>query len=230
MNRTIRLVNRNEITVTIVDSDRLFSECLAAALCELGLSVIGILSEWEDAFERIRSEPPIIALIDFGLGAEKAFDLTRSITAGIDGVKVIILGVMETERLILSSIEAGARGYVGRGESLSKLVATIESVFCGETICSPHIAFSSFSRVAELSRQERARQLHAESDLTAREIEILQLIAEGLSNKEIADRIFLSTHTVKNHVHRLLEKLRVENRLAAANVAMHIGLGRWGGQ
>ena len=97
-------------------------------------------------------------------------------------------------------------------------------MYQGETFCSPQIAYSIFSRVAELARKRHDRLIPEFGNVTLREIEILQLVSEGLSNKQIAQRLSLSLYTVKNHVHNVLEKLQARNRLEAVNYALDKGL------
>ncbi|HEX7241600.1 MAG TPA: response regulator transcription factor, partial [Longimicrobiaceae bacterium] len=121
--------------------------------------------------------------------------------------------IVETEDVVLACAEAGVSGYVSRGASLDDLVGALRSVARGELVCSPHIAGSLFRRVAALSER---REASPAAVLTPREREILGLIDQGLSNKEISRRLRIELSTVKNHVHNLLEKLQVSRRGAAA--------------
>jgi two-component system, NarL family, nitrate/nitrite response regulator NarL len=112
-------------------------------------------------------------------------------------------------------VEAGARGYVLRGASIDNLRIAVESIARGETVCSPQITYSMFSRLAELAHHA----MGAQTILTTREMEILQLISQGWSNKRIANHLFVSLYTVKNHVHNILKKLQVQHRLEAVAYA-----------
>jgi DNA-binding NarL/FixJ family response regulator len=121
---------------------------------------------------------------------------------------VVALAAPESEEDIIALAEAGVLGYVTRDESLDNLVTTIESVARDEMACSPWMATVLVRRVQALA----AERPGPTQRLTAREAEILELIAQGLSNKEIAARLFIEVTTVKNHVHNILEKLGVSRR------------------
>jgi len=120
---------------------------------------------------------------------------------------------------IMACIESGASGYVLKEASFDYLVDTIRSVHCGESFCSPQMTASLFSRIAELADERMPSKSHGSIKLTARELEIINLIAEGLSNKEISQRLFIETQTVKNHIHNILDKLQLHNRLEAVQYA-----------
>jgi DNA-binding NarL/FixJ family response regulator len=120
---------------------------------------------------------------------------------------------------IMQCIEAGAAGYVLKEASLDHLVDTIRSVHRGESFCSPKMTASLFSRIAELASEKMPKIPANAVKLTTRELEIINLISEGLPNKEIAQRLFIETQTVKNHVHNILDKLQLQNRLEAVHYA-----------
>jgi len=115
---------------------------------------------------------------------------------------------------VLAMAEAGASGYVALDGSIEDLAAVVDSVSRGETLCSPVIAATLFHRVATLTRERQPEPI--EETLTAREVDVLRLIEEGRSNKEIASALYIEIPTVKNHVHRILEKLNVHRRAEAA--------------
>src|SRR5436305_8977574 len=132
---------------------------------------------------------------------------------------MLVLGSAEAGDEILTCLEAGARGYVLRDQTLDELKAAIERVARGETVVTPEAAHRLFRRLGELGRESRRHRQLEFLDLTARELEILGLIAQGLSNQAIADRLYLSVHTVKNHVHNMLERLGLTTRGEAVEYA-----------
>jgi two-component system, NarL family, nitrate/nitrite response regulator NarL len=147
------------------------------------------------------------------MGRKASGDAIRGIRTRV-GAEVVALAVTETEEEILDYARAGASGYVARGASLNELVSTVESVSRGEILCSPRIAAALFKRAGALANDSRA-PLHR---LTRRETEIVGLVARGLSNKQIAQRLFIEVATVKNHLHNIFEKLQVRSRIEAVMV------------
>ncbi|MDQ5821587.1 MAG: response regulator transcription factor, partial [Actinomycetota bacterium] len=141
--------------------------------------------------------------------------VVRSLLAKAPGTMVVALGVTEADDDVLPLAEAGVAGYVTRDGTVDDLLATVESVAAGETICSPRITATLLRRVALLAR-DRGAAAEAKRGLTHREREIVDLIDEGLSNKEIAVRLRIELATVKNHVHNILDKLHVRRRAEAA--------------
>jgi two-component system nitrate/nitrite response regulator NarL len=138
-------------------------------------------------------------------------DLIRNITNVNPDAKVIALGVIETETNVVRLAEVGVSGYVPQGASLQELAAVMRSVQNGEFACAPSITYALFSHLCRLSQETRLADTSA-AVLTLREHKIVELVALNLSNKEIAARLCLSQHTVKNHVHRILKKLGVRDR------------------
>lgn len=205
------------IGLFIVDDNRLLREGLVSMLSAVeGFHVVGAAASGAQAQLRIREVPPTVALIDIGLPDGDGIDVTRALRRDVPDVKVIILGMPDLADEIMTCIEAGAVGYVLKEASFDYLVDTIRSAHRGESFCSPRIAASLFSRVAELSGG-----MESESDvqLTPREVEVVNRIAEGLSNKQIAEKLFIEVQTVKNHVHNILDKLQLHNRLEAVRYA-----------
>ena len=158
-----------------------------------------------------------VVLLDAGIGmdaealAERIQNLGRTWPSG----KVIVLGVAETASGILGCIEAGASGYTLPSYSVEDLIDTIKMVHNGQASCSPDMLAHLFERITSLSRQVQSVQTEL-NNLTPRELEVLQLIGDGMSNKEISVDLNLELQTVKNYVHSLLQKLQVRNRREAA--------------
>ncbi len=213
------------IRLMIVDDFRLFRECLEAFLAKHGdISVVKSIADPEDALNGARTIQPDIILVNINFPNNKAFELIKQISLELSQVKVIVFQLTEEESNVLKYIEAGANGYVSSEASMKDLMRTIRLVYSGETVCSPKIAYSVFSRVAELSRKHRSKLNHGSEGLTAREMEILRLISVGLSNNQIAQQLYLSLCTVKNHVHNILEKMEVRSRSEAVHYASDKGL------
>lgn len=208
------------IRLMIVGDHQLFRQCLASALNKYEkFSVIQLAANPSEAFHTLRVQQPDVVLIDIHLPNNGAIGLTRQISLELPQVKVLVLGLVETETEILKCVEAGASGYVLKEATVDDLRETIDLVIRGETTCSPKIAHHVFSRLSELAHEHWRGQWLESLPLTSRELQILQLIADGLSNRQIAKRLYLSLHTVKNHVHNILEKLQVRRRFQAVEYA-----------
>ncbi|MDH3605183.1 MAG: response regulator transcription factor, partial [Candidatus Tectomicrobia bacterium] len=132
-------------------------------------------------------------------------------------VKVLMLGLAEEEAEVAECVEAGVSGYVLRNSSLDDLALAIELVIRGGTACSSEIAHAMFTRLSKLSRAPNHHDSTSRPPLSVREMEILQLIADGWSNQQIATHLCISLYTVKNHVHNILKKLQVNRRSEAVN-------------
>jgi DNA-binding NarL/FixJ family response regulator len=165
----------------------------------------------EDVVERVRASAPDVVLFDVadnGLGwIEELFDAAP-------GAKVIVFGFDETEADVLAYARAGVSGFMTRKSSLDELIACIRSVDHDEFVCSPQVAAILLEGAGSAASSNGSGS--PSSTLTARQLEILQLVDSGLSNKEIAQRLCIELSTVKNHVHHILEKLEVRSRREAA--------------
>lgn len=208
------------VRLLLVGEYKLFRECLAAMLADYDRTQI--VGQFDDlatvrpSMERLRPE---LILFDIGTMEEETLQTLEDFTEEFPACKLIALGLREVEDDILRLIEAGAAAYILKESSLEELKRLIERVLNDEAVCSPQIARSSFTRLAELARRQRRTERLEGLNLTPREVQILQLIAEDLSNKEIAAQLYLSFHTVKNHVHNILEKLKVHDRSEAVEYA-----------
>ncbi len=208
------------IRVFIADDNRLLREGLVSLLGDQeDLIVIGTAPSGHEALEQIKNLCPDVVLIDIGMPDKDGIEVTRVLHQDMPEVKVVILGMLDLTEEIMQCIEAGAVGYVLKEASFDHLEKTIRSVFRGESFCSPQLTASLFTRIAELASERKPKIPDGSVKLTGRESEIINLIAEGLSNKEIAKRLFIETQTVKNHIHNILDKLQLYNRLEAVEYA-----------
>jgi two-component system, NarL family, nitrate/nitrite response regulator NarL len=204
----------------------LYREALARSLRGYGrFEVAAIAASVEEAVTALEDVKADVVLVDTRM--REGADAVRTLAAAAPQVKLVALSVLEVEREVIAFAEAGASGYVALDGSMEDLAAVVESVERGEVLCSPGMAATLFRRVGALARERRREPI--EEKLTARELDVLRLIEEGLANKEIATALSIELPTVKNHVHRILEKLNVHRRAEAAARARRHGLARLGG-
>lgn len=203
----------------------LYREALASSLeRDERFEVAAVTAGVEDALAVLELVEADVLLVDTRMS--EGADAVRALTAAAPQVKVVALGVPEVEREVIAFVEAGASAYVTSDGSMEDLVSVVQSVKRGEVLCSPGMAAGVFRRVAALARDRRLDPI--EEKLTARELDVLCLIEEGRSNKEIASALSIELPTVKNHVHSILEKLHVHRRSEAAARARRHGLARLG--
>jgi len=206
------------MNVYVVNQSRLAGSVIAAALNkESDFRVCGIATSVDEALEFLRVTPCHVALISTNLPNNGALKLLRTLKE-FSTTKVLIAGVAEAKEAVLRYLEAGACGYVFEEDSVTDLMKNIRAVHIGKALISPELAAALISRTAELAAQIPVRRFEPDDlpDLTRREEEVLDLIGEGLTNQEIAERLIISVGTVKNHVHSILQKLEVTTRHDAA--------------
>ncbi|HEV8579681.1 MAG TPA: response regulator transcription factor [Thermoanaerobaculia bacterium] len=212
------------LRLVIVDSHQLFRECLAGVLArECRFEIAGKFSTPQEALERLAQIRADVLLVALDATNDGVCGFLHAVGERFPKSRVMLLGRDEADERILDFLDAGASGYLARDQSVSELRAAIEAVSRGDRICTPRLANTLFARLAKLGRERRRRNKLEYLMLTPRELEILRLIADGLSNQEIARRLFLSVHTVKNHVHKVLETLGVHSRWAAVHHAVERG-------
>ena len=199
--------------LVVVAEVRLYSEGLAASLgSRPSLQVLGTAGNRDAALALSATVHPDVVVID--MATRDSLEIVRALKREHADVKIVAFAVDESERDITACAEAGVAGYLPSDGSMDDLVAAIASCTRGELICSPRIAATLFRSVGRLAGM--GHQPPDTSPLTARERQIVGLIAARLSNKEIAQRLNIEVATVKNHVHNILEKLQVPTRAEAA--------------
>jgi DNA-binding NarL/FixJ family response regulator len=199
-------------TVLVVCDVRIYREGLAEALGRAGrFEVVGASRDVVEATTLIRESAPEVVLLDMAM--PDSLDAVGAITEAAPDSGLVALAVPETERGIIACAEAGVVGYVSRDASIGDLCEAVASAARGEVMCPPRFAASL---VHELARRAMGQPHWGIGPrLTARESEVVDLIDQGLSNKEIARALHISLSTVKNHVHNVLEKCHVHRRLDA---------------
>lgn len=201
--------------VVVVSGIRLYREGLAELLGRRpGIQVVGVKCDRREVAADLLDLTPDIVIVD--MATDESDATVRDIKRLTPEVPVVALGIPELEGTVLACVEAGVAGYVTREGSLDDLVRAVQNAARGEFECSPRIAGSLLRRVAVLTADREPPP--SMTRLTTREAEILGLVDQNLSNKQIAGRLGIEVATVKNHMHNVLEKLNVHRRTDAARV------------
>jgi DNA-binding NarL/FixJ family response regulator len=208
-------LDRRPIGVALIVRTRLYREGLLRIL-ELNprVEVLGWASDLDDGIARAVVSGADVILLD--TGATTSPEALRYAIDALWPTRVVAFGIAESEEVVIRCAEAGVAGYVPHGATLEELVTVLEGVIRDEVVCSPRLAATLLRRVGALARKRGPAPTTDVTRLTSRETQIVALIDEGLSNKEIASRLHIELATVKNHVHHILDKLGVGRRGEAA--------------
>ena len=211
----------NELTLMLLGFGRLFIECLGCAAPDLHI-VGGDLAADRLAPVLARERPDVIG-IDVAALNGQAESLLRMIADLAPNAKVLACGIEPDEQTILRWVEAGAHGYLQHDATLAELQHAVRLVAAGEVKVAPEVTFALCARLAALSRAKRRSETIESLALTDREVDVLRLVASGLGNRDIATRLSLSFHTVKNHVQNIFKKIDVSRRMEAVDCARRYG-------
>ena len=209
----------------IIHRNRLFREGLACVLAQQpNMMVAGVFASVSEMLQDAETLRPDVLVLDLHLPDREGLGEARLIKGLFPEIKILMTGLSGVESDVLACIEAGVAGYLVHEASLEDLLNNIQAVAAGEALCSPKVAGMLFSRIAEAGRERELRHVLGLPNLTRRELEIIALIEEGFSNKEIAAQLQIELQTVKNHIHNILDKLQLEGRREAARFARERGL------
>ena len=201
--------------IIIVDDHVLFREGLAAIVrSESDIEIVGQAGTVQEAIEIVRELKPDMVLMDFRLPDGSGVDATRAILKEDPKCKIVFITMSEEDEHLFAAIRSGAKGYLLKNMSPSKLISTLRSVQKGESALSRSMTLRLMEELARTTEPQRPGE--GDPTLTRRELEVLRELAAGLSNQEIAERLFISENTVKYHVHSILEKLNLSDRRDAA--------------
>lgn len=213
------------LRIVIADDHRLFREGVRSLLSSLAnVEVVGEAANGDDAVALAETAQPDVVLMDIQMPGLNGIEATRRILAANPRAGIIVLTMFDDDDSVFAAMRAGARGYLLKGADQAELVRAIDAVGSGEALFSPAIAKRLIAFFTGL-QNETAAQI-AFPELTDREREVLDLIAGGLNNTEIAQRLFLSGKTVRNHVSNIFSKLQVADRAQAIVRAREAGLGQ----
>jgi DNA-binding NarL/FixJ family response regulator len=200
--------------IAVLATSKYRAECLALSISVHSEHDTCPLTETESSVFRRFSK----ILLDLDADLESVLKLVRDTTVRHPDAAVVVVGLVESEEDVMKLAEAGASGYIPANASLQDMLSIIHSARQGEFACPSDVTYSLFSRLAELARSQDVKFCQV-AGITIRERQVMELVAQNLSNREIADRLCVSAYTVKNHVHHVLRKLGVRSRSAAVRLS-----------
>jgi DNA-binding NarL/FixJ family response regulator len=206
------------ITVVVIDDHVLFRSGLRELLQQEEIQVVGEASNAESGVETIQRQAPDVAIMDLNLPGMSGHDAIRQVAATAPRTQVLVLTISISEDDVIEAVLAGACGYLLKDASISDILTGVRAAAAGESMVSPRMAKTLLEQIR---LHERSDTRPTVNDLSTREKEVLRLVAEGKENATIAQELFISPYTVKNHISNILLKLQVENRIQAAVRAVH---------
>jgi DNA-binding NarL/FixJ family response regulator len=210
-----------KIRLLLVEDNRLLREGLTGMLNEQpDIEIVAAFGNGKEAVLKAAQElKPQIILLDLGLKGQNSLRLVESVKKDYSKVKVIVMDLMPVQADMIEFVKAGVSGFILKEATFEDFVGTIRTVAAGVSVLPPSLTGSLFSQIIETVAGEGKASLIESVRMTKREREVIELIAEGLSNKEIAQRLNIATYTVKSHVHNILDKLALHTRLQVASYA-----------
>jgi DNA-binding NarL/FixJ family response regulator len=220
------------IRVLIADDQPVVRDGLAMLLGLIDdVEIVATAADGVEAVERAQSERPDVVLMDLRMPRLEGAQATRQILASLPGTRVLVLTTYADDEFLFGALQAGARGYLTKDATAEEIEHAIRAVAAGHTHLDPAVQQRLVSAVLDQAPSTPAgdpagavAQPHVPDELTARELEVLKLVAAGLSNREIADTLVLSNATVKTHINRIFYKTGARDRAQAVRYAYRHGL------
>jgi DNA-binding NarL/FixJ family response regulator len=206
-----------KIKIFLIEDNRLLRDGIKAIINkQADLKIVAATGGNHDTLLQIRTLKPQVILMDLGLRGENGLRVVATLSKEMPQIKVIGMGLIPSQLDIIEFVEAGAAGFILKDATIEDILGTIRSVARGMKILPPLLTGSLFTHVVDHAIRKGKGKLPDAVRMTKREREIVVLITEALSNKEIAQRLNLSTYTVKSHIHNILEKMALHSRLEIA--------------
>jgi DNA-binding NarL/FixJ family response regulator len=209
------------IRTLIADDHELFRRGLRMVLDdEPDIEVLGEAGDGESAIAMAREHAPDVVVMDVRMPVRSGIDAARAIKEELPGTKILVLTISDEEDDLYEAIKAGANGYLLKEISIDEIGHAVRSVNGGQSLISPSMASKLLDEFAAMIKKEEQKEQVPAPRLTPREMEVLQHVAQGMNNREIAKTLFISENTVKNHVRNILEKLHLHSRMEAVVYAV----------
>jgi two-component system NarL family response regulator len=210
-------------SVLIVDDAELFREALKAAFTQEGFDVVGLAADAMTGIDLAREHEPDLMMLDLLMPGMSGLEIVGTVIKASPRTRVVLLTASESAEDLLAAVKAGASGYLTKDLPLPRLVESMNDVLEGGAAVSPAMGGKLFSALRDLLRHQGSAA-GRRPELTGRELEILGLVGAGKTSREIADELYISENTVRNHVRNILDKLGMKSRFEAVNWAHREGL------
>ena len=210
-----------KIRLLVIEDNRLLREGISAMIKEQSdMKVSAAIGTGENILEKINTLKPDVTLLDLGLRNQNSLQVVKSVKKKFSSTKIIVMDLVPVHEEILEFVQAGVSGFILKDATVHDFLKTIRSVAEGNKVLPNNLTDSLFSQIVEYAvRGPKSSSLIKSVRMTKREKQVIELIADGLTNKEIAQKLHLSTFTVKSHVHNILEKLALHTRVQIAKYA-----------
>ena len=207
-----------KIRLLIIEDNRLLRDGILSILKpHKDIVVIAASGDGKDTLVKIKQLKPNVVLLDLGLRSQNSLHVVEIVKKDFPEAKIIVMDLAPVQADILQYVKAGANGFILKDASLNDFLITIRTVSEGATVLPPLLVDSLFSQIVDHAVREGKPRLNEAVKMTKREREVITFLSEGMSNKEIGQKIHVSTYTVKSHIHNIMEKLALHTRLEIAN-------------
>jgi DNA-binding NarL/FixJ family response regulator len=208
----------NKIRLLLIEDNRLLREGIAEMLKgHRDIKVVAATGNGENSILKIHELKPNVILLDLGLRSQNSLHVVEIVKKEFPQAKVIVMDLAPAQGDILQFVKAGAAGFILKDATVDEFLSTIRSVAEGTKVLPPTLGDSLFSQIIEHAIDGGKANINKAIRMTKREQEVIGYISEGLSNKEIGQRLHIATYTIKSHVHNIMEKLALHTRLEVAN-------------
>jgi len=207
-----------KIKLLLIEDNRLLRDGIFSILKEYkDIEILKASGDGKHSLLKIKQLKPNVVLLDLGLRSQNSLRVVEIVKQDFPGAKIIVMDLAPVQADILQYVKAGANGFILKDASLNDFLITIRTVFGGSTVLPSLLADSLFSQIIDHAVREGKSGLKEAVRMTKREKEVIQYLGEGMSNREIGQKIHISTYTVKSHIHNIMEKLALHTRLEIAN-------------
>jgi len=207
------------IRLMLADDHQLLREGLSRSMSDEGFDVVAEARNGAEAVMLAKQHRPDVILMDVTMPELDGVEACRQVRAALDNTQVVMLTMHADQEVLASAIRAGATGYLVKDCSTSEIASAVRMASAGDTALSPQLAASMLNEVRRLDRPQQEERV-----VTKREEEVLQLIADGCSTPEVAERLYISQKTVKNHLASIYQKLDARDRTQAVLAAVRMGI------
>jgi RNA polymerase sigma factor (sigma-70 family) len=214
----------NKIKILLIEDNRLLRDGIVSMLSkQKDISILAASGNKENTILKLQQLIPEVILLDLGLRNQNSLTIVEIIKKDFPAAKIIVMDLSPVEGDIIQFVKAGASGFILKDASLDDFLGKIRSVAEGGKVLPPNLINSLFSQIIEQALQKGKANLKDAVRMTKREREVITLIADGMTNKEIGKKLHISDYTVKSHVHNIMEKLTLHTRLEVANYSFSGG-------